>query len=162
MRGQGVTILPLDAGNPDDDLDGIHRVVCERFRDAFMYTPLDPQSYREMYAPLLRQVDPRLILVARQGGEVVGFVFAPPDILQRNYQDAVDAIVIKTIAVLQRPGLSGLGRVLIVDLLENALAMGFTTAISALMYAGNRSQAISQSCAGPMRRYSLFAREICR
>ena len=87
---------------------------------------------------------------------------APPDILQRNYQEAVDAIVIKTIAVLQRPGLSGLGRVLIVELLENALAMGFTTAISALMYAGNRSQAISRACAGPMRRYSLFARELCR
>jgi predicted N-acetyltransferase YhbS len=113
-----------------------------------------------MYAPLLREVDPRLMLVARQGGEIVGFVFSPPDLLQQTYQESVDAIVIKTIAVLQRKELSGLGRVLIVDLLENALQMGFTTAISALMHVDNRSQKISSDCAGPMRRYELFAKDL--
>ena len=68
--------------------------------------------------------------------------------------------MIKTIAILPRSELSGLGRVLIVDLLKNALEMGFTTAISALMHTDNRSQKISSDCAGPMRRYSLFAREL--
>ena len=160
MRKQGVVIGPIDNQNPRDDLDGIYDVVTESFRDAFMYTPLDRESYRNMYAPLLKAVDPRLMLVARRQGKVVGFVFSPPDLLQRNYQDEVDTIVIKTIAILPRPELSGLGRVLIVDLLANALEMGFTTAISALMHTTNRSQRISSDCAGPMRGYSIFARKL--
>jgi predicted N-acetyltransferase YhbS len=160
MQKSGVEIRPIDTTNPDDDLDGVYNVVCESFRDAFMYTPLDRESYRRMYAPLLQEVDPRLMLVATQAGEVVGFIFSPPDVCQRKYQDRVDAIVIKTIAILPRPELSGLGRVLIVDLIENALSMGFTTAISALMHVDNRSQVISADCAGPMRRYELFAKDL--
>jgi hypothetical protein len=160
MADRNISIASLDTASPDADLDGIHEVVCQSFREAFMYTPLDRESYRKMYAPLLREVDPRLMLVAKQAEEVVGFIFSPPDLLQRTYQDQVDAIVIKTIAILPRKDLSGLGRVLIVDLLKNALEMGFTTAISALMHTDNRSQRISSDCAGPMRRYSLFARAL--
>lgn len=156
----GIAIGSLDITNPDDDLEGIYKVVTESFRDAFMYTDLDRESYRRMYVPLLTTVDPRLMLIARQGGEVVGFVFAPPDMLQRRYQEKIDAIVIKTIAVLPRHELRGLGRVLIVDMLKNAVQMGFTTAISALMHEDNRSQKISSDCARPMRRYSLFAKSL--
>jgi hypothetical protein len=160
MKNAGITITSLDHQNPEADLDGIYAVVSESFKDAFMYTDLDRESYRRMYVPLLKGVDPRLMLVARQGGEVVGFIFAPPDMLQRSYQEKIDAIVIKTIAILPRKDLSGLGRVLIVDMLAHAVEMGFTTAISALMHCNNRSQKISSDCAGPMRRYSLFAREL--
>lgn len=156
----GVQIEPVDVENPLDDMAGIYRVVCESFKKAFMYTPLDIDCFCSMYEPLLRQVDPRLMLVAKYDGEVVGFVLAPPDFLQLEYQHKMDAIVLKTIAVLPRKEYSGLGRVLIVDLLKNALNMGFTTAISALMQTENRSQQISSNCAGPMRAYTLFAREL--
>lgn len=160
IKNAGISIASLDVNNPDADLDGIYDVVSESFKDAFMYTDLDRESYRRIYVPLLKGVDPRLMLIAKQDGEVVGFVFAPPDMLQRGYQEKIDAIVIKTIAILPRKELSGLGRVLIVDMLENAVDMGFTTAISALMHTENRSQKISSDCAGPMRRYSLFAKEL--
>ena len=160
MTSLNIHIRPLNADNPDGDLDGIYDVVRESFKSSFLYTPLDRESYRSMYTPLLRAVDPRLMLVAVQDGEIVGFVFAPPDVLQKTYQDSVDAIVIKTIAILPRRELRGLGRVLIVDMLQNAIDMGFTTAISALMHTGNRSQEISSRCAGPMRGYALFARPL--
>ena len=160
MDALGIRIRSLHAEDPDDDLDGIYEVVRKSFRSSFLYTPLDRESYRSMYMPLLKAVDPQLMLVAVQDGEIVGFVFAPPDVLQKTYQDSVDAIVIKTIAVLPRKELSGLGRVLIVDMLRNAVDMGFTTAISALMHTGNRSQQISSDCAGPMRGYALFGKEL--
>ncbi len=162
IKNAGISIASLDTVNPETDLDGIYDVVCESFKDAFMYTTLDRESYRRMYVPLLRNVDPRLMLVAKQRGEVVGFIFAPPDMLQRTYQEKIDAIVIKTIAILPRKELSGLGRILIVDMLANAVEMGFTTAISALMHTANRSQKISSDCAGPMRGYSVFARDLCK
>ena len=156
----GVHIEPVDVENPVDDMAGIYRVVCESFKNAFMYTPLDVDSYCSMYEPLLEKVDPRLMLVARHDDEVVGFIVAPPDFLQLAYQHTMDAIVLKTIAVLPRKEYSGLGRVLIVDVLENAIDMGFTTAISALMHVENRSQKISSDCAGPMRGYTLFAKAL--
>ena len=154
----GVQIEPLDVANPVADMAGIYRIVCESFKDAFMYTPLDIDSYCGIYEPLLKQVDPRLMLVAKHDGEVVGFILAPPDYLQQTYQRTIDAIVLKTVAVIPGKEYSGLGRVLIVDLLRNAIDMGFTTAISALMHTQNRSQKISSDCAGPMRVYALFAR----
>jgi hypothetical protein len=156
----GVQIDPVDVDNPVDDMAGIYRVVCESFRNAFMYTPLDIDSYCSLYEPMLNQVDPRLMLVAKHDDEVVGFILAPPDFLQLNYQHRMDAIVLKTVAVLPRREYSGLGRVLIVDLLKNAIDMDFTTAISALMHTENRSQKISSDCAGPMRAYALYAKEL--
>lgn len=157
----GVRIDAVRVDDPVDDMAGIYRVASESFRNAFLYTPLDIDSYCRMYEPLLESVDPRLMLAARHDGEVVGFIVAPPDFLQLDYQHNMDAIVLKTVAVLPRMEYSGLGRVLIVDLLKNAIAMGFTTAISALMHVENRSQEISSACAGPMRAYTLFARALC-
>jgi len=156
----GVQIDPVNVDNAVDDMAGIYHVVCESFRNAFLYTPLDIDSYVSIYEPMLTQVDPRLMLVAKHAGEVVGFILAPPDSLQLSYQHAMDAIVLKTVAVLPRKEYSGLGRVLIVDLLKNAIDMGFTTAISALMQTENRSQKISSDCAGPMRAYEVFAKEL--
>lgn len=156
----GVQIGPVNVEDPVDDMAGIYKVVCESFRNAFMYTPLDIESYGNMYEPILDTVDPRLMLVAKHDEEVVGFIVAPPDFLQLQYQHKMDAIVLKTVAVLPRQEYSGLGRVLIVDVLKNAIDMGFTTAISALMHVENRSQKISSDCAGPMRGYTLFAREL--
>ena len=154
----GVNIAPIDVQDFANDLDGIYDVVCESFRNSFLYTPLDRDMYRAIYAPLLQKVDPRLMLVAKHEGRVVGFVFAPPDYLQQTSD--IDTIVIKTFAILPDERYSGLGRVLIVNMLQNALKMGYTTAISAMMHTENRSQKISSDCAGPMRRYALFAKSL--
>lgn len=156
----GVSIEPVSETESADDMNGIYDVICESFKDAFLYTKLDQESFQQMYAPLLQQVDPRLLLLARHAGRVVGFVFAPPDYLQQAYHGRIDTIVIKTIAILPDERYRGLGRLLIVDMLKNALDMRYTTAVSALMQTDNRSQAISSACAGPMRRYELFARSL--
>ena len=156
----GVSIEPVSETESADDMNGIYDVICESFKDAFLYTKLDQESFQQMYAPLLQQVDPRLLLLARHAGRVVGFVFAPPDYLQQAYHGRIDTIVIKTIAILPDKRYRGLGRLLIVDMLKNALDMRYSTAVSALMQTDNRSQAISSACAGPMRRYELFARSL--
>ncbi len=158
MECLGVQIAPINLENSADDLDGIYDVVCASFRDSFLYTPLDRESYRAIYEPFLQEIDPRLMLVAKHDERVVGFVFSPPDYLQQA--NKIDTIVIKTFAILPDKCYSGLGRVLIVDMLRNALNMGYTTAISALMQTDNRSQSISSDCAGPMRRYALFAKRL--
>jgi len=155
-----VTIEPLDMNCPASDLQGLYEVVSEAFAASPLYTPLGFENFVSLYAPLLTTVDPRLMLIARHEGRVVGFVFAPPDYLQSTNPEEIDTIVIKTIAILPRKEYSGLGRVLIVDMLKNAEAMGYCQAVSALMHTQNRSQQISADCAGPMRRYALFGRKL--
>ena len=93
-------------------------------------------------------------------GDLVGFLFAVPDMLQQKRGQTPDTIVIKTVAILPDARYRGLGRLLIVEMLRNAQALGYRQAISALMHCQNRSQVISRDCARPMREYSLFAREL--
>ena len=135
-------------------------MICEAFAEGILFTPLGFDEFVNIYAPLIATVDPRLMLIARHEGRVVGFIFSPPDLLQDRDPRRIDTIVIKTVAVLPRSEYRGLGRVLIVDLLRNALEIGYSQAISALMYSTNRSQQISSDCAGPMRAYELFAQEV--
>ena len=157
MHRLGVIITPIDKNHAGREMGDIYDVVCESFRMSFLYTPLDRESYRNIYAPMLQKVDPRLMLVAKHDERVVGFIFAPPDYLQARTTDNIDTIVIKTVAILPRKRYRGLGRLLIVSLLQNAARLGHTKAISALMHTGNQSQIISRGCAGPIRRYALFA-----
>jgi L-amino acid N-acyltransferase YncA len=156
----GVTIEPIDRACADEDMRDVYNVICEGFNESILYTPLDYEDFTRQYKPLIRTVDSRLMLVARHEGRIVGFVFSPPDFLQSGSADEIDTIVIKTVAVLPRRQYSGLGRVLIVDMLRNAEAMGYQQAISALMHTDNRSQKISADCAGPMRAYELYARRL--
>jgi L-amino acid N-acyltransferase YncA len=156
----GVTVEPIDPACPDEDMRDIYNVVCEGFSEGVLYTPLDYESFVRLYKPLIKTVDSRLMLVARHEGRIVGFVFSPPDYLQGSAADEIDTIVIKTVAILPRGEYSGLGRVLIVDMLQHAEAMGYRQAISALMHTANRSQKISADCAGPMRAYQLFAKRL--
>ena len=154
----GVTVEPVDPACPDADMRDVYNVILDGFSESVLYTPLAYESFVRMYAPMIKSVDSRLMLVARHEGRIVGFIFSPPDFLQCSAAEDIDTIVIKTVAILPRRQYSGLGRMLIVDLLENAEAMGFRQAISALMHTENRSQKISADCAGPMRAYQLFAR----
>ena len=156
----GVTIEPIDPACADEDMRDVYKVICEGFSESTLYTPLDYESFVRMYRPLIRTVDSHLMLVARHEGRIVGFIFSPPDYLQNSSIEDVDTIVIKTVAILPRKEYSGLGRVLIVDMLQNAERQGYRKAISALMHTANRSQRISADCAGPMRAYKLFARRL--
>ena len=141
-------------------MHSIYDIVCEGFANSILYTPLEYDSFVRMYVPLIAKVDPQLMLVARHEGRIVGFIFSPPDYLQSETAGEIDTIVIKTIAILPRKQYSGLGRVLIAELLKNAEMLGYQQAISAMMHTENRSQKISSGCAGPMRGYQLFAREL--
>ena len=157
MRELGVSVEPADREDFMADLEAIHAVACRSFRDSFLYTPLDFASYRTMYEPLLTQIEPRLLLLARHEDRVVGFIFGPQDALQPA---PTDTIVIKTVAILPEPQYRGLGRLLITELLQNAATLGHRKAISALMHSQNSSQRISSEFAGPMRRYAIYGRRL--
>ena len=157
---KGVQVQPFDPGSADDLLNGIYDVASVAFQSAFLYTPLDRQEFLDIYRRLLPQVNPKLVLLASHNGVPVGFVFAMPDWLQARNGRTIDTIVIKTVAVLPDTDYRGLGRVLILKLLQNAGQLGYRRAVSALMHVENSSKKISADCAGPMREYTLYGLEI--
>jgi GNAT superfamily N-acetyltransferase len=101
-----------------------------------------------------------LILMAERESELVGFMFAVPDVLQARRGQAADTVILKTIAVHPDAAGIGLGGALIDLVQRSARQLGFRRAIHALMHEQNVSRRISNRYARTFRRYALFARQL--
>jgi GNAT superfamily N-acetyltransferase len=164
LAARDIAIRPLDLTHADDDLRRIYALSLDAFKDNFLYTPLDEAEFMEQNRRLLPAVRPELVLLAEQRShdhaELVGFLFAVPDLLQQKRGQTPDTIIIKTVAV--RPGLghAGLGSLLVAEVQQRAAALGYTRAVHALMHEQNVSRNISRRYAETIRRYALFAKRL--
>jgi predicted N-acetyltransferase YhbS len=160
LAARQIVIRPLDLTRADDDLRRIHALSIEAFKDNFLYTPIDEAEFMEQNRRLLPFVRPELVLLAEHQQELIAFLFALPDILQQKRGQAIDTIVIKTVAV--RPGLghAGLGSLLVAEVQQRAASLGYTRAVHALMHEQNVSRNISKRYAETIRRYALFAKRL--
>ena len=157
----GIAIRHLDQQRAEAELRQIYRLSFEGFRRNVLYTPLAEDEFLEQNRRLLPFVVPELVLVAERGGEMVGFLFALPDILEAGRTGgAARTLVLKTIAVAASVAGAGLGSALIARAMQAARALGFTRAIFALMHEDNLSQRLSRRYAKTMRRYALFSRTL--
>jgi GNAT superfamily N-acetyltransferase len=155
-----IVIRQLDLARADDDLRRLFAMSLAAFKDNFLYTPIDEAEFMEQNRRLLPFVRPELVLLAEQGGELVAFLFAVPDVLQQKRGQTPDTIIIKTVAV--KPGLAhaGLGSLLVAEVQQRAAALGYTRAVHALMHESNVSRNISRRYAETIRRYALFAKRL--
>ena len=72
-----------------------------------------------------------------------------------------DTFIIKTVAILPRPELRGLGSLLVGQVQQIARELGFQRCIGALMHERNTLvRNISSMYGKLMRRYTLFAKEL--
>lgn len=157
----GVTLAPVAPEALDAALGDVYRISRAAFAANPFYTPLPEAAFRATYAPLLPHLDPRLVWLARDAsGEVVGFAFGVPDRAQAARGEAVDTVVVKTVAVDPARRVLGLGGTLVLALHEAARAAGYPRAIHALMHEANASTRISAHTACPMRRYALLGRAL--
>lgn len=149
-------------GPGDDVLRGIHAVSLEAFARNFMYTSIVEDEFLAMYRPILAHVQPDLVRLVWDADELVGFLFAVPDLLELKRTGATRTVIIKSMAV--RPGWQGrgIGRLLFRSLESVAAGMGCSRVIHALMHESNRSLQLSGEVAGVIRRYALFGRELTR
>ena len=160
LARNGVTIRSLNCEALDDELRRIHALSCRAFEHNFLYARLDEQEFADQYRRLLPFVHPELVLLAERAGELVGLLFAVPDILRARAGSAIDTVVIKTVAVAPGRACAGLGSVLVAKAHERAAHMGCRRAIHALMHEQNVSRNISRRYARTIRRYALFARQL--
>lgn len=158
LAGEGVALAP--AGDLEVALDAIYRVSLVAFPGNAFYTPLGRDAFLATYRPLLPHVDPRLVWLAHAGGAPLGFAFGVPDLAQAARGEAVDTVVVKTVAVVPEARALGLGGALVGALHEAARSAGYGRAIHALMHEANTSVRISTHTARPMRRYALLGRAV--
>lgn len=160
LADAGVAIRSLDMNSAEADLRRMFALSLGSFSRNFLYSTIDESEFLEQNRAVLPYVHPDLVLLAERNGELAGFVFAIPDLLQKRRGNAIDTIVIKTVAVAPGVGLAGLGSVLVGSAHAAARRLGFTRAIHALMHAQNVSQNISRRYARPIREYQLFAQRL--
>ncbi len=161
LRAVGITLRSLRDDELEDYLPRIYRVCCEAFRNNYLYTELAEADFVCHYKNLLPVLRPELLMVAERQQETVGFLFAIPDLLRENTGMPLNTFIIKTLAILPRRELSGLGSVLVGEAQQLGSEMGFGRCIHALMQTGNAlARNISREYAEPIRTYTLFAKDL--
>lgn len=156
----GVRLRPLNTADLEADLRRIYAVSARAFTANLLYTPLSEADFLAQYTALRDRMKPELTLLAELGGEVVGYVFTLPDWQQAARGEAVDTVIVKTVAVLPERRCAGLGAWLVAETQRAARALGYRRAIHALMHESNNSLNLSGRYATPFRRYTLFGKEL--
>ena len=157
---QGITIQSLRPERFEEEMRRVHALSLLSFRDNFLYSPIGEADFLAQYAPIRPHLRPELVLLAERRGELVGYVFAIPNLSQAQTGLPVDTAIVKTMAVHPDQAGLGLGSLLMARCQQAVRAAGFTRAIHALFHEANRSGRISGHTARVIRRYTLFARPL--
>ena len=160
LRDLGISVRTLDLAAADAELDRLYRLSLLAFRDNFLYTPIGHEEFVLQYRAVLPHVRPELVLLAERAGELIGYIFALPDILQGMRGQPIDTAILKTLAVDPAVRGLGLGGTLLDLAQRTAHRLGYRRAIHALFHEHNVSGRISGRYARPLRRYALFSRRL--
>lgn len=158
LADRDIRVRPLALADFDAELARIHPLASACFADNFLFSPISAAEFVAEYAPVRAFLRPELVMLAELGEELVGFLFAVPNLLQARGGGRVDTAVAKTMAVHPAHAGLGLGAYLMDRLHAAAHTLGFRRVIHALYHADNRSGRISRRTADVIRTYTLFAR----
>lgn len=160
LADKGVQLRPIAPARFEDELRNVYRLSLEEFAGNPLYTPIDEEEFIATYRGIAPHLVPELVQLAEHEGNLVGFVFAMPDLAQAHRGEAVDRVIIKTLAVAQAWRGAGLGGVLLDRMRATAHTLGFGRAIYALMHDANPSSRLASRFGRPFRRYAVFGREL--
>jgi len=162
LSQSGVTLRSAQPDKISEELPRIYRVSRTAFTRNFLYTELPEAAFMEQYQRVLPHVRAELVLLAERNSDPVGFLFAVPDLAQAARGLRVDTFIIKTVAILPDRSLTGLGSLLVARAQEIGHQLGYRRCIHALMYESNISLNISRHYAQPMRKYTLYSKDLRR
>ncbi|MDX2105697.1 MAG: hypothetical protein SFY67_04770 [Candidatus Melainabacteria bacterium] len=152
-----IELTSFDEDNALLELESMHEVACESFNDNLLYTSISKQGFIDKYKPLVASLDPRLVVLAKEKKETVGFLFAIPYDFSRNCR----TVVLKTLCHLKDAKYKGLSFALTSACHLISHNIGYTRAVHALYETDDghsASNKIPQSKV--LRKYSLFKKNI--
>jgi len=159
LSERGFSIRSLAMESVEAELDRLYGLALASFSRNFLYTPIARDEFLGQYQAVLSYIQPELVLIAEYQGRPCGFVFALPDLLERRRQKR-ETIIVKTLAVHPDAAGRGLGSVLLWQVNRAAAALGYRSAIHALMHESNQSMKISAREGQVFRRYTLYGRTL--
>lgn len=159
-QAETIRLRPLNLTDLEGELRIIYELALASFRDNLLYKELPWQAFAALYRPLFPALRPELVTIAEQRGKPVGFIFGVPDLLQARRGAHVDTVILKTSGVLPELRGYGLGRLLSAHCREQARRLGYRRAIYALMREGSVAHGINLGASSPLRRYTLFGKEL--
>ncbi len=147
----GVRLRNFDPGKAEEDLMRIHALSLEAFASNTFYQPISLEAFLGSYRPVLKAVDPELVLLAEdEAGELKAFLFAIPNLVEGPKPKSV---ILKTYASRVKGG----GSMLANAFHERAKKRGYSDVIHALMHESNLSATHSGNTGGHVfRRYALW------
>ncbi|TNF88215.1 MAG: N-acetyltransferase [Gammaproteobacteria bacterium] len=159
--GKRLRLRNLDIEDYDAEMERIHRFCCRAFNDNHLYTPIDAREFCALYEPLRTHINPELVFIVEKDGQILGLLFAIPDLNQLQRGEAIDTLIFKTLAVAPEMRGRGIAFLLMYRGLRAARAAGYRRIIHALMYRDNRSRGFSDNNqVDVIREYGLFSREL--
>jgi len=161
ILGRRFRMRHLDPNDYDAEMARIHRFCCSAFAGNHLYTPIDTGEFRELYAPMKEHLDPEFVFIVEKAEQIVGLLFAMPDLNQQARGEAIDTLIFKTLAVAPEMRGRGIAFLLMYSGFRAAKAAGYRKIIHALMYRDNRSRDFSgRNRIDIMREYGLFSRAL--
>ena len=160
MTAAGIVIRSLDPQHFEDDLRRIYAVARVSFRNHLFYSEINEAEFISQCESLRDLVQPRLVLIAERHGNPVGFLFAIPDLVQAERGETITTVIVKSLAVLPGRDYAGLGHLLLERVGFTASKLGYTRLIHAFVRDVGHLRKMSRESARPMRRYTLFAKEL--
>ena len=160
LERDGITLRTIDVGRLDTELAAIHELSLTAFAENLLYSPIGLDTFLASYTPIRPHLVPELVLLAERGGQLVGFIFGVPDLMEPRRGEPLRTMIVKSIAVHPAYGGNGLGG-LLWDYCQRAGGkLGFERVIHALMHETNRSLSISAHTGTPIRRYTLYEKRV--
>ncbi len=160
IEERGIALRSIAMDRFEDELRAIHALSLASFGGNFLYTPIGEADFIAQYRGVQRYVRTELVLLAEIDGRPIGFIFAIPDLNQAKRGQAIDTVIIKSMAVHPDRGGIGLGSLLMARCQEAARFLSYKRAIHALFHEANASGKISRHTAQVIRRYTLFERPL--
>jgi GNAT superfamily N-acetyltransferase len=162
LTDAGVAIRPLCPDTFDEDLRRILVVTRRAFVANPLYSDPEESEFIEQFRRLRLSVPLDLTWIAECESTPVGFVFTLPDLCEQAREGKARTLIIKTLAVVPDRLYAGLGLVLLNQARQRASELGFLRAIHALVRNVGSLRRLSGRFAQPIRRYTLFTKELRR
>lgn len=152
---KGLRLRDFDPGKAEEELTRIHALSLEAFAANIFYQPISLEAFLASYRPVLKAVDPELVLLAEdEAGELKAFLFAIPNLVEGPKPTSV---ILKTYASRVKGG----GSMLANAFHERAKKRGYSDVIHALMHESNLSATHSGNTGGHVfRRYALWGGQL--
>ena len=132
----------------------IGELSLQAFKNNFLYSPITIEDFDRQYAYYLSSIDPRYVLIAERNEDLLGYIFAIPNYIDRSKK----GLIIKTLARSSDADSKGLGTVLSGALIDLAKSDGYEYIINAYYHDLNVSSNISRKYKGVIfKNYELLS-----